>query len=244
MAKGRGRSGNRREPVFDTSPELRVEAADRSAPAPIKPAPRRKKTSARKRRGPRRSLIGRIAYWSWCSALWVGIGGVGVDRLGRRASAADPVAGNSQAPAVDPDRRTQQAARWRRRGDMGGESCRSRSCRLTCRRPSSPSRTGASTHYGVDPFGIARARRRQRAASRRLAGRLDHHAAARQEPVPDAGAHDHAQAAGGDAGALAGAQIHQEPRSSSSISTASISAPAPTASSRRRSAISASRRAT
>ena len=84
---------------------------------------------------------------------------------------------------------------------------------------------------------------RQRPAPRRLAGRLDHHPAARQEPVPDPGAHVLPQGAGGGAGAVARAQVQQERRSSSSISTASISAPAPMASRRRRSAISASRRA-
>ena len=98
------------------------------------------------------------------------------------------------------------------------------------------------SHYGVDPIGIARAVVANIAAPRRVAGRLDADPAARQEPVPDAGAHARAQGAGGGAGALAGAQIQQGRRSSSSISTASISAPAPTASRRRRSAISASPR--
>ncbi len=87
-------------------------------------------------------------------------------------------------------------------------------------------------------------RRRQPEPPRRIAGRLDHHPAARQEPVPHAGAHLHAQAAGAGAGALARAEVLARPRSSSSISTASISAPAPMASTPRRSAISASPPAT
>ena len=71
------------------------------------------------------------------------------------------------------------------------------------------------SHYGIDPIGIARAVGRQHPAPRRVAGRLDADPAARQEPVPDPGAHALPQGAGGGAGALAGAQIQQDadPRS-------------------------------
>ena len=77
-----------------------------------------------------------------------------------------------------------------------------------------------------------------------VAGRLDHHPAARQEPLPDAGAHLRAQDPGGDPGAVAGAQLSQEADPRRSTSTGSISAPAPTASMPPRTAISANRRAT
>ncbi len=66
-------------------------------------------------------------------------------------------------------------------------------------------------HWGIDPVGIARAIVPQRQSRRRLAGRLDPDPAARQEPVPDAGAHRLAQDPGGDPGALARAQLHQGP---------------------------------
>ena len=95
------------------------------------------------------------------------------------------------------------------------------------------------SHYGVDPLGIAARGGRQRAASRRLAGRLDADPAARQEPVSDAGAHAAAEIAGSRTRALAGAQAFQDRRFSNSISTGSISAPAPMASRPPRSAISA-----
>src|SRR5437879_3123129 len=83
MASGRRKSGARREPVFDSSPELRVDPAERSAPEPDRPAPkpRRKKKKKAARGGggggKRRSLVGRLTYWSLVAALWVVIGGVG-----------------------------------------------------------------------------------------------------------------------------------------------------------------------
>ena len=115
--------------MFDESPrDARLSADDRPAPAEERPArgqqtaradaARRAHASARLARG-KRALIGRLAYWSL--VVWP----VACDRrrrrrgLGRRASAADPVAGNSQAPAVDPDRRRQGRA-LARRGDLAG----------------------------------------------------------------------------------------------------------------------------
>ena len=76
----------------------------------------------------------------------------------------------------------------------------------------------ASTAIGPDPndkvvvntvTNALRTWRAPRAASRRLAGRLDADPAARQESVSDAGAHAAAQVAGSRARALAGAQTFQ-----------------------------------
>ena len=83
MASGRGQSGTRREPVFDSSPELRVGPAERSAPGPDRPAPkpRRKKKKKAARGGgggKRRPLIVRLTYWSLVACLWLVIGGAGV----------------------------------------------------------------------------------------------------------------------------------------------------------------------
>ena len=52
-------------------------------------------------------------------------------------------------------------------------------------------------HFGIDPIGVTRAIVANVTAPRRVARRLDPHPAARQEPVPDPGAHARAQAAGG-----------------------------------------------
>ena len=49
MAQGKGQSGARREPVFDSSPELRVAAGDRPGGAGKPPA--RTKTSAQSAQG-------------------------------------------------------------------------------------------------------------------------------------------------------------------------------------------------
>ena len=71
MTGGRGKTGARREPVFDAGPSLRVTAADRAGGKP----PRRKRR--RKKKAQSRSLIGRIAYWGLVAGLWLGIGGAG-----------------------------------------------------------------------------------------------------------------------------------------------------------------------
>ena len=144
-------------------------------------------------------------------------GAMGADRRHRRAgldrhpSAADPVAGNPQAAALgsDPRRQRRDAGHARRHGRRRGADCAN--CRTMCRTPSSPSRTAASIRITASiRWGIARAAGRRHAAPRRLARRLDHHPAARQESVPDPGTHRVAQAAGDRAGALARAQIHQD----------------------------------
>ena len=67
-------------------------------------------------------------------------------RLGRRASAADPVAGNSETPAIDPDRRHAGARTRAPRRSRRRAAAVARKCRATCRRHSSPSRIAASTN--------------------------------------------------------------------------------------------------
>ncbi len=137
---------------------------------------------------------------------------IAVDRrrgLGRRASAADPVAGNSKAAADHPDHRPrrQRAGTARRNG------------RRQCLAEGSAALSAEGLHRHRGPPLLFALRRRpdrhpargghQRPASRRLAGRLDADPAARQEPVPDPGAHAAAQAAGSRTRALAGAQAFQ-----------------------------------
>ena len=69
-----------------------------------------------------------------------------------------------------------------------------------------------------------------------MQGGSHHHPAAGQEPVPDAGAHAPPQDPGGAAGGVAGDELLQGPDPRPPISTGSISAPAPTASTPRRGA--------
>ena len=192
--------------------------------------------------GRRRSFLGRLVYWGFVLGLWAVIAAIGDVRLDRRASAADPVARSAEAPARHPDPRPRRphARHARRHGRR----------RRRAEGPAAAPAAGLPRDRGSPLLSAPRHRPdrgrarhgRQHHAARRVAGRLDPDPAARQEPVPDPGAHARPQDPGARPRALARAQVHQGARSSSSISTASISAPAPTASKRRRSAISASRR--
>src|SRR5665647_3197309 len=77
MASRRGQSGARREPVFDSGPELRVAASQRpGASGPGKSSSKRSNRRPRKH-ARKRSLIGRAIYWSLVLGLWVGIGAAG-----------------------------------------------------------------------------------------------------------------------------------------------------------------------
>jgi penicillin-binding protein 1A len=158
MAQGRGHSGGRREPTFDASPEVRIAASDRSAPASAsKPSPRRPKSKARKKRGPRRSLIGRMVYWAAVAGLWLVIGLVGtVAYVGAHLPPIQSLEIPKRPPSiqiVDMDGRA-----LARRGDMAGEVLA-----LKELPPYVPKAFVAIEdrrfyqHYGVDPFGIARA---------------------------------------------------------------------------------------
>jgi penicillin-binding protein 1A len=158
MAQGRGRSGGRREPVFDASPEVRVDASDRAASGGSAKSPARKpKSKARKKRGPRRSLIGRISYWALVAGLWIVIGGVGVVAY---VGAHLPPIQSLEIPKRPPSIQIVdvQGRSLARRGDMAGEVLA-----LKELPPYVPKAFVAIEdrrfydHYGVDPLGIARA---------------------------------------------------------------------------------------
>ncbi|MDO8878013.1 MAG: PBP1A family penicillin-binding protein [Pseudolabrys sp.] len=158
MAQGRGGSGGRREPVFDASPEVRVGASDRAAPGgPGRPSPRKPKSKSRKKRSPRRSLIGRMTYWAAVAGLWIVIGGVGtIAYVGAHLPPIQSLEIPKRPPSiqiVDMDGRA-----LARRGDMAGEVLA-----LKELPPHVPKAFIAIEdrrfyhHYGVDPMGIARA---------------------------------------------------------------------------------------
>ena len=187
--------------------------ARRSAARPRRAASatilRRRQPRKKKRAGKQRSGFGRLIYWGAVLAL------VGGDRrhrplgLDRRPPAADPVAGNPQAAALgaDPRRKRRDARHPRRHGRRRSAAARIAGLRAEgVRRHRGPPLLLAPRHRSVGHLARRRARR---AASRRRAGRLDHHPAARQEFVPDPGTHGDAQAAGGGAGAVARAQVLQ-----------------------------------
>ncbi len=153
MAQGRGGSGGRREPVFDVSPDVRADPADRP---PAKPSPRKPK-SKRKKRGPKRSLIGRAAYWAAVAGLWIVIGGAGtIAYVGAHLPPIQSLEIPKRPPSiqiVDMDGRA-----LARRGDMAGEVLALREM------PAYVPKAFVAIedrrfydHYGIDPLGIARA---------------------------------------------------------------------------------------
>ena len=157
----------------------------------------------------RRSGLGRLLYWMVVLGLWAAIAAGWHDCLGGGPFAADPVAGSAETSARHPDPRSRRKdardprRNGRRRGSAQGAA--------------EISSAGVPRHRGSPVLPAFRhrshrrdARRiRQPHAPRRVARGLDAHAAARQEPVPDAGAHVRAQGAGGDARAVARAQARE-----------------------------------
>jgi len=155
MASGRKQSGGRREPVFDATPDLRATPSDRSGPS--KQTPIRTKSRARKKRGPKRSLVGRLVYWTLVLGLWIGIGGVGAIVY---VGAHLPPIQSLEVPKRPPSIQILDVAGrpLARRGDMAGEV-------LTLKEmPAHVPQAFVAIedrrfydHFGVDPYGIARA---------------------------------------------------------------------------------------
>jgi len=154
MAQGNGQSDARREPVFDSSPELRVGANDRSAGKP--PVKRKHARKSRKVRT-KRSLIGRAIYWSLVVGLWLAIGVAGVIAwTGAHLPAIQSLEIPKRPPSiqiVDVSGRPLAV-----RGDMGGAVLPLKEM------PSYVPKAFIAIedrrfyeHYGVDPWGIARA---------------------------------------------------------------------------------------
>ncbi len=180
-------------------------------------ARRRAGTPARRSRAaPRRASGGRSLPDAWSTAcvvlgLWASIGLAGV--IAYHASQLPPI-DQLAVPKRPPNIAilASDGSLLANRGETGG-----RTVALKELPPYLPKAFVAIEdrrfydHFGIDPVGIARAARAQPDPPRRGAGRLDADAAARQEPVPDPGAHRLAQDPGGDPGAVAGAQVHQGP---------------------------------
>jgi penicillin-binding protein 1A len=165
MASKRGQSGARREPTFDKSPVLRVSADERPAPNSDKPSAagkgpaRRRKRRVRKARPTRskRVLIGRIAYWSLVVGLWLAIGCTGfVAWVGAHLPPIQSLEIPKRPPSiliVDA-----QGHALARRGDLAGAPIPLKEM------PNYVPRAFVAIedrrfyeHYGVDPFGVARA---------------------------------------------------------------------------------------
>ena len=157
MASKRGQSGTRREPVFDSGPELRIAPGDRPAGGGDKPPAKRKRTKQSRKRGPRRSLIGRAAYWSLVLGLWLVIGVVGVVAW---TGAHMPPLQSLEIPKRPPsiqivDLNGRPLAT---RGDAGGAVLPLKELpKYVPQAFVAIEDRRFYQHFGVDPFGIARA---------------------------------------------------------------------------------------
>jgi penicillin-binding protein 1A len=158
MASGRGQSDARREPVFDSNPDLRVAAADRSAPgSPSKSPSKRRARRARKPRARKHSLLGRLIYWSLVLGLWLAIGGAATIAW---TGAHLPPIQSLEIPKRPPSIQIVNVSGrpLAVRGDAGGAVLPLKEL------PSYVPKAFIAIedrrfyeHYGVDPWGIARA---------------------------------------------------------------------------------------
>ncbi len=157
MAQGKGQSGTRREPVFDSSPELRVAPGDRPAGGGSKPPAKRKRTKPSRKRGPRRSLIGRAVYWSLVLGLWLVIGVVGVVAW---TGAHMPPLQSLEIPKRPPSIQIVDinGRPLATRGDAGGAVLPLKDLpKYVPQAFVAIEDRRFYQHFGVDPFGIARA---------------------------------------------------------------------------------------
>ena len=163
MASKKGNA--RREPADDDeTPDLHASADDRPAQDDDDDKPRSKsrKRRARKKRGGRptrgkRTLIGRIAYWSLVIGLWFAIGGVGfVAWVGAHLPPIQSLEIPKRPPSIQIV--DMQGRALARRGDLAGEPLPLREM------PGYVPKAFVAIedrrfyqHYGIDPLGIGRA---------------------------------------------------------------------------------------
>ena len=217
MANGR----DRREPVFDAPAEEARGAGPRLSPEDRAgerwrgellrtAAGRAAPPSRRTKRKSGRSLFSKLVYAGLVLCLWgvIGVGGV----VAYYASQLPPI-DQLTVPKRPPNIAilASDGSLLANRGETGGRT-------VTLKESALPAQ-GLRRHRGpalLRPFRHRPDRHRPRGLpqpeqQRRPAGRLDPDAAARQEPVPDPGAHRLAQDPGGDPGALARAQLLEGP---------------------------------
>src|SRR5215467_12721020 len=163
MASKKGNA--RREPADDDeTPDLHASADDRPAQDDDDDKPRSKsrKRRARKKRGGRptrgkRTLIGRIAYWSLVIGLWFAIGGVGfVAWVGAHLPPIQSLEIPKRPPSIQIV--DMQGRALARRVDLAGEP------RPLKEMPGYVPKAFVAIedrrfyeHHGIDPFGIGRA---------------------------------------------------------------------------------------
>jgi penicillin-binding protein 1A len=159
MASKRGQARARREPAFDKASALLVSAEDRSAPADHKPRVKSGWRRSRRRSGKlgKRTLIGRLAYWSLVAGLWLAIGAAGVVVwVGAHLPPIQSIEIPKRAPSIQIV--DIQGRALARRGDLAGAPLPLKEM------PTYVPKAFIAIedrrfyeHHGVDPFGIGRA---------------------------------------------------------------------------------------
>ncbi len=159
MASKRGQARARREPAFDKASALLVSAEDRSAPADHKPRVKSGWRRSRRRSGKlgKRTLIGRLAYWSLVAGLWLAIGAAGVVVwVGAHLPPIQSLEIPKRAPSIQIV--DTQGRALARRGDLAGAPLPLKEM------PTYVPKAFIAIedrrfyeHHGVDPFGIGRA---------------------------------------------------------------------------------------
>ena len=215
---GGRRNRERIEPRLDDSGRGRARTLRPARRSGRPPGRRSRSALGRARRAGRggatrggRSVLGRLLYWCFVLGVWGAVGLAGLLHLLRQPIAADRPARGAEAAAQyrHPRRRRRADRQSRRHRRRGGAFERPAALSAqSLRRDRGPALLFAFRHRS-DRHRPRHLSRRDRA--RRHGGRLDADPAARQEPVPDPGAHALAQDPGGDPRALAGAQIFQGP---------------------------------
>ena len=159
MASKRGQARARREPAFDKASALLVSAEDRSAPADHKPRVKSGWRRSRRRNGKlgKRTLIGRLSYWSLVAGLWLAIGAAGVVVwVGAHLPPIQSIEIPKRAPSIQIV--DIQGRALARRGDLAGAPLPLKEMPTYV-----PKALIAIEdrrfyeHHGVDPFGIGRA---------------------------------------------------------------------------------------
>jgi penicillin-binding protein 1A len=146
MAQGRGQG--RREPVFGSAPEVR--AAPKRGGAP-------KRRRRHKSRGRPRSFLGRLVYWGLVAGLWLGIAGIGtVAWVGAHLPPIQSLEIPKRPPSIEIV--DDQGRPLARRGDLAGAPL------ALSELPAYVPRAFIAIedrrfyqHFGIDPYGIARA---------------------------------------------------------------------------------------
>ncbi len=160
--KARNRAPERREPVFDVTPDSEL-AAEPAAPRVKSPGAKSssdKPASTRKKRRKRKAgrwTIGRTAYWGAVAALWLLIAGIGgVVWIGAHL----PPIQSLEIPKRPPSIKIADAAGHllATRGDMGGAAVPLKDLpRYVPQAFVAIEDRRFYSHHGVDPIGIARA---------------------------------------------------------------------------------------